>query len=75
MISASADRAMSMALWEDETIADHQPRPRFKAAFEQIPGVEIRSSQARTRGHPGLGESQPSGCSAASRLATWSGRT
>ena len=44
---------MSMALWEDETIADHK-LAKIKAAFEQIPGVEIRSSKHAPEDIPGL---------------------
>ncbi len=35
---------MSMAVWEDEAIADHKIA-KVKRAFEQIPGVEFRSSK------------------------------
>jgi 4-cresol dehydrogenase (hydroxylating) len=36
--------SMSMALWDDEAIADHKIA-KIKAAFEQIPGVELRASK------------------------------
>ena len=36
--------AMSMALWDDEVIADHK-LAKITAAFEQIPGVEVRHSK------------------------------
>lgn len=35
---------MSMALWEDDAIADYKIA-KIKAAFEQIPGVEVRFSK------------------------------
>ena len=36
--------SMSMALWDDDAIADHK-LAKIKAAFEQIPGVEVRFSK------------------------------
>lgn len=36
--------SMSMALWEDDAIADHKIA-KIRSAFEQIPGVEMRSSK------------------------------
>ena len=42
--------SMSMALWEDDAIADHK-LAKIKAAFEQIPGVEVRYSKHAPAGH------------------------
>jgi 4-cresol dehydrogenase (hydroxylating) len=36
--------SMSMALWDDDAIVDHK-LAKIKTAFEQIPGVEVRSSK------------------------------
>ncbi len=36
--------SMSMALWEDDAIADYKLE-KVKSAFEQIPGVEVRYSK------------------------------
>jgi 4-cresol dehydrogenase (hydroxylating) len=45
--------AMSMALWDDDVIVDHKVA-KIKTAFEQIPGVEVRSSKHRPEDIPNL---------------------
>ena len=45
--------SMSMALWDDDAIADHK-LAKIKAAFEQIPGVEVRYSKHAPQDIPKL---------------------
>ena len=59
-----------MALWEDNAIADHK-LAKIKAAFEQIPGVELRYQQARAGGDPRSLRTTPTACSAACRQMEW----
>ena len=49
--------SMSMALWEDDAIADHK-LAKIKAAFEKIPGVEVRYSKHAPQDIPEAREPQ-----------------
>ena len=60
---------MQQALWDDNAVADHK-LAKIKAAFEQIPGVEVRYQQARARGDPRAWRTSPIACSAACRSSS-----